>query len=374
MNPLRRSFLAGIPALAIAGGMQRVLAATQHPYLSAEVERVARDFRSNADLPTVLKGWAGTPVDSGGRFLNHEHLHNEDIWRLIDWQMAPSTARRDKKNDSFRLRVVQDESFLKADDDCLVWFGHASFFLRLGGISFFTDPVFGNIFMRDRLCSLPVSPAEIKDLDFVLLSHVHADHADRPSLRYLSKRNAQSHYLCGLGAADVIRDLNGAQNIQEAGWYQQYDTTHLSGGRSVEVYYLPARHWSRRGVFDENASLWGSYVIRAHNKTIFWGGDSGYGSQFAMVKQMFGTIDLAVIGSGAYKPEWFMAQNHTSPRAAVQAAEDMGAKRFIPMHYATFDLADEAPGDPVRELKAMRDKGGLNVAIEIPNVGEIVKI
>ncbi len=373
MNSLRRTFLAGIPALIMGGGSSRLWAESPHPLLGAEVSVQLGGFRSNAELPTILKGWEGTPVDKSGKFLNHEYVHDNSIWRVIDWQTAPSTARRDKKADSFRVRVVHDDSFLKTDDDCIVWFGHASFFLRVGGVSMFTDPVFGNIFMRDRLISLPVSPEYLKDLDFVFLSHVHADHADEASLRYINKRNAQSRYLCGLGAAEVIRDLNGAQHIQEAGWYQQYDTQ-LSGGRSVEIYYLPARHWSRRGVFDENAALWGSYVIRANGKTIFWGGDSGYGSQFKSVQQLFGPVDWAIIGAGAYKPEWFMGQNHTSPRGAIQAARDMAAKNFIPMHYGTFDLADEAPGDTVRELEAMRSAGTAGTTIHIPNVGEIVKI
>ncbi|GAB1372402.1 hypothetical protein MASR1M45_24640 [Candidatus Kapaibacterium sp.] len=60
--------------------------------------------------------------------------------------------------------------------------------------------------------------------------------------------------------------------------------------------------------------------------------------------------DIAIIGIGAYQPEWFMAPHHIGPKDGLMAAGEMNAKRLIPMHYGTFDLSDEPIGNPHREI------------------------
>lgn len=92
-------------------------------------------------------------------------------------------------------------------------------------------------------------------------------------------------------------------------------------------------------------------MIQGRGKTVYLGGDSGYGSHFGDVGKVFSSIDYFIGGIGAYKPEFFMGQSHTSPSDALRAFGDTGAKRMIPMHYGTFDLSDEPPGDPIRVLK-----------------------
>jgi L-ascorbate metabolism protein UlaG (beta-lactamase superfamily) len=58
----------------------------------------------------------------------------------------------------------------------------------------------------------------------------------------------------------------------------------------------------------------------------------------------------------------------------VRAADDMGARTFIPMHYGTFELGDESVGEPVRILESIRDSGRAKTAIRIPRVGERVLV
>ncbi|MFM8437943.1 MAG: MBL fold metallo-hydrolase [Candidatus Kapaibacterium sp.] len=389
MDITRRNILTGLGAAAVgsiaapawARGLgkemrvhQDVFRAEATPYLSKAIADRTWGFDSNPRLPTILSTWKGTPKDSAGRYLNNEFPHDDDVFRLLEWQLYGESTRAAKAADTYRVRVDRDDTVLKRDEDCIVWLGHATFYIRIGGIRILTDPVFGNIFVRNRLCSLPFSPADIKDLDVVLLSHVHQDHADPPSMSYLRHRNAQTQYLCGLGAGELIGDWTGSRRIQEAGWFQQYDMTGVTKDRNVEIFYLPARHWSRRGLFDANQQLWGSFVIRANGKTIFWGGDSGYGSHFKIVRELFGDVDVCIAGVGAFKPEWFMAQNHTSPASAVRAADDMGARMFIPMHYGTFELGDESVGEPVRILESIRDSGCAKTSIRIPRVGERVML
>jgi L-ascorbate metabolism protein UlaG (beta-lactamase superfamily) len=116
--------------------------------------------------------------------------------------------------------------------------------------------------------------------------------------------------------------------------------------------------------------LWGAYVFRTKNKTIYYGGDSGYGNHFADAKKLFSTIDIAILGVGAYKPEWFMHPNHISPQDAVKAFHDLGAKTFIPMHYGTFDISDEPVGEPARLLKELEKNKAINGELKLLDLGE----
>lgn len=74
---------------------------------------------------------------------------------------------------------------------------------------------------------------------------------------------------------------------------------------------------------------------------------------------------------GAYKPPYIMKNNHTSPSEAVNAFHDLGGKVFVPMHYGTFDLSDEPPGEPVRMVQDMIAKGLIKGETKFLDVGEI---
>ena len=116
--------------------------------------------------------------------------------------------------------------------------------------------------------------------------------------------------------------------------------------------------------------LWGGFVIRAAGKTIYFMGDSGYGSHFKEIAKYFPAPDICIMGIGAYSPEWFMGPSHITPENAVKAFNEMGGKTFIPMHYGTFDLADEPFGEPLRKINALRPQ--INGELLTPAVGEIV--
>ena len=295
------------------------------------------------DLPF---DWKGTPVDHRGRFVNHEHPFINSFWELLKWQLMRNPQKEEKLKDTWRLDVLKDGSFLTDKTDYIVWLGHASFFIRLAGRSLLIDPVLFDLPLFKRRSELPVSPDHFKDLDYILVSHDHRDHCDARSLKLLASKNHQATFLTGLRLDALLKTFTTRQEIQAAGWYQNYKTT-----EDLQICYVPSRHWGRRYWSDTNCNLWGGFVIQGGGKTIYFGGDSGYGSHFREIGEVFPAIDYFVGGIGAYKPEFFMGQSHTSPTDALRAFEDTGAKWMIPMHYGTFDLSDEPVGDPIRVLK-----------------------
>jgi len=312
----------------------------------------SKEYIDNPDLSYVDLPfeWKGTPVDHRGRFVNHEHPFINSFRELIKWQLMRNPQKEEKIKDAWRLEIFRDDSFLEDKADCIVWLGHASFFIRIGGQSILVDPVLFDLPLIKRCSKLPVSPDRLRGLDYILVSHDHRDHCDAKSLKLLAENNPTATFLTGLRLDALLKTFTTTgQEIQAAGWYQEYHTD-----ESIRICYVPSRHWGRRYWSDTNCNLWGGFVIQGGGKTIYFGGDSGYGSHFGDMGKIFPSIDYFIGGIGAYKPEFFMGQSHTSPTDAVQAFEDTRAKWMIPMHYGTFDLSDEPLGDPVRVLKKAR--------------------
>jgi L-ascorbate metabolism protein UlaG (beta-lactamase superfamily) len=135
---------------------------------------------------------------------------------------------------------------------------------------------------------------------------------------------------------------------------------------------LPARHSSRRSVNDVNKRLWGAFVIKSKDKTIYYGGDSGYGSHYKEAGELYPDIDVALIGVGAYSPPWFMSPNHQDPQQAVQAFNDTRAKMMIPFHYGSFDMADEPLSEPENILRTLADENEIKQQLRIVKIGEAV--
>lgn len=85
-------------------------------------------------------------------------------------------------------------------------------------------------------------------------------------------------------------------------------------GREYKIFFVPACHWSGRGVADHFKRLWGGFVIvTPENKKIYYSGDTGYCEVFSEIGQHFGEIDLALIPIGAYKPRDFLQFQHIDP-------------------------------------------------------------
>src|SRR5690606_20163924 len=174
-----------------------------------------------AELPFE---WKGTPVDHRGRFVNHEHPFVNSFKELLRWQLMRNPQKEEKVKDTWRLDVVRDDSFLDDKADCIVWLGHASFFIRLACQSILIDPVLFDLPLIKRRSELPLAPDRLRGLDYILISHDHRDHCDAKSLKLLAANNPQATFLTGLGLDALLKTFTRGQEIQAAGWYQEYHT------------------------------------------------------------------------------------------------------------------------------------------------------
>jgi len=326
------------------------------------------EYLYNPVLPVVRPGWPGNPFNAG-QFQYLAAPFSPSWNKLLRWQLGPKPLRAEKKADTWRPQVYEDDSYLDRPDDMVVWLGHATFFIQLNGVRLLIDPVLSDLPFVPRFV-FPSYPIErIRNIDYLLLSHDHRDHCDKKTLQEVLRHNRPRKILTALRMREVVGSWVNGTPVEEAAWYQRYDTP-----EPIEIIFLPARHWCRRGLLDFNRRLWGSFLIRTDRATVYFGADSGYHTHFREIGELVSGIDLAVIGIGAYRPDFIMAEIHTSPAEALQAFLDLDAGRLLPMHYGTYDLSDEPISEPYREIQRLFAEAEMSERLVLPMVGQPVEV
>jgi len=242
---------------------------------------------------------------------------------------------------------------LPADDAWLAWLGHASFLLRLGGCTVAIDPVLSQRILGAGRRFTPPGLDRLPPLDLLLISHNHYDHLDAPTMRTLP-RDTPVMVPARLGRWFRRR---GFLSVTELDWWESVRCG------ALEVTFVPAHHWSRRGIFDHCATLWGGWVLTAPGGLrVYHTGDSAYGPFFAEIGSRYPGTDAAMLPIGAYAPRWFMRNMHMDPEEAVQAFQDLGARIMVPMHWGTFWLSREPALEPIQRTRTAWVGAGRNRA------------
>ena len=321
--------------------------------------------RTNPDLAVLKEGWTGNIV-ADGKFYDETSPRSVPLGDILKWQFDRKAQRTEKRSDTFRVQV-QPFDCSSMPENSIVWLGHASFMINAGGIRLITDPCFFNLPSGRRKVALPAPAGSLKPIRYMLVSHDHRDHFDKRSVRTLLDNNPNIEVLLPLGGSRLLGGKAfGGVARQEAGWWQEYKLKD-----NLRIIFLPAKHWGRRGLNDFNKTLWGSFLIIAGDTKIFFAGDTAYdGRIFKEIKELFGEMDICLFPIGAYSPPFIMQKAHANPEEAVRAFLDLGGKRLIPMHYGTYDLSDEPPGEPVARLLECADKARIGERIEVLAVGQ----
>lgn len=226
-----------------------------------------------------------------------------------------------------------------------VWIGHATYLMNNGDVTILTDPIFSERASPvswagpERLIPPAMTVDQLPSIDVVVISHNHYDHFDLPSLKALQKNNPEMLILVPQGDKDLL-DSQGLANVSEFRWWQNILL------KQTEFTFTPVQHWSGRGITGRNTSLWGGWFMKGPSLSLYHAGDTGYSKDFVMTRQRMGIPDVAFIPIGAYKPRWFMKNQHVNPAEAVQVALDLQVPRSFGMHWGTFILTDEAIEEP----------------------------
>ncbi|MEJ2678679.1 MAG: MBL fold metallo-hydrolase, partial [Gemmatimonadota bacterium] len=165
-------------------------------------------------------------------------------------------------------------------------------------------------------------------------------------------------------------EKRGVRDVVELDWWAEASLE--TGDGRLDLMALPAQHWTRRKPWDGYDRLWAAWRIRDDDRSVLFGGDSGYFAGYADIGRRAGPFGVTMLPIGAYAPRWFMRLAHMDPEEAVRAYRDLGgAGDFVAMHWATFRLSDEAPLEPPERLRTAWAAAGLPPDdLWIPRIGE----
>jgi L-ascorbate metabolism protein UlaG (beta-lactamase superfamily) len=241
----------------------------------------------------------------------------------------------------------------------ITWIGHATFLLQLNGVNILTDA-----HLTERASPLSfagpkrvVPPAlsfeQLPHIDAVVISHNHYDHLDRGTVRRLAAQTGGSpRFFVPLGLKAWF-EAEGIVDVSELDWWDEAEY------KGLKLVLTPVQHWSARGLWDRDKTLWGGWVVEQPGFRFFFTGDTGYSADFKDIGEHFGGFDLTAIPIGAYEPRWFMSIMHVNPEEAVRIHQDLRARYSVAMHWGTFILTDEPLDEPPVKLAQARTAAGV---------------
>ncbi|WP_378956701.1 MBL fold metallo-hydrolase [Pelosinus sp. sgz500959] len=271
---------------------------------------------------------------------------------------------------SIPVKKLNLDDLLNSKQPKVVWFGHSTAFMQIGGKTILCDPIFSNLFWFFSIFTgkrfteqLPLVPQEFPEIDVVLLSHDHYDHMDYHSIMAIKDK---VHRFCvphGVGtwlrrwgiANEKITELSYGETLCDA---------------ELTFTCTPNQHFSGRGLFDRNKTLWCSWVITSKKVNVFFSGDGAYGPHFKEIGDQYGPFDLTLMECG--QAIEFSRQIHMTPEKVVRAQIDLQGQLMLPIHWGMFSQSNTEWTHQVERL--LREAEMRTIKVATPIIGEIVTI
>ena len=252
----------------------------------------------------------------------------------------------------------------------LIWFGHSTFLLQMNNKTILIDPMFGDVpaphpMLGSKRFSkeLPIEIEKLPKIDAIILSHDHYDHLDYGSIMKLKSKVEKFYTPLGVGVHLQEWGIE-KERITELDWWEE------STFDDLIFRCTPAQHFSGRGINDRGNTLWSSWIIQSKTENIFFSGDSGYAPHFKEIGRKYGPFDFAMIECGQYNELW--PTIHMFPEETAQAAVDINAKKFMPIHWGAFKLAQHTWTDPIERVSNKAKE--LDITLVSPKIGEPIRL
>lgn len=255
--------------------------------------------------------------------------------------------------------------------DSITWLGHASFLIKVAGVTILTDPFLTEFASPiswagpRRFVDPGISLQSLPQIDIIIVSHSHYDHLDDLTVRSLNNKDS-IQIVVPLGLKYFFLD-RGFSKVVELDW-EEYVTV-----ENVKFTALPSVHDSARSTSDHNETLWASWAIEGLKKKILFIGDTGYSETiFKNIGNEYKQFDFVIVPIGAYAPRNLMWMSHVTPEEAVAIGRDVHANALIASHWGTVSsLSDEPMFEPPKRFnKAGKDSNFSDQLLWVMKIGE----
>jgi L-ascorbate metabolism protein UlaG (beta-lactamase superfamily) len=292
------------------------------------------------------QGWTDPAFYDGTRFRQPEPLQTG----FADWLRREGIARgawrafTDAPPGPAPPRCVEDGRLR------VTFVNHSTVLIQMDGWNVLTDPTWAErsapLVGSHRRRPPGVRFEDLPPVDVVLVSHDHHDHMDLPTLERLQAA-WQPRLYTGLGNAAFL-ERHGIHAAGQLDWWQSVPI-----GNGLVLTAVPARHMSGRSLFGRDRRLWCGFVLSGPSGSVYFAGDTGWGSLFAPIAEAFPNLRLALLPIGGFQPAWYMREQHMGPEDAVAAHRLLGAGTSVPIHFGTFPNAADGELEPAAALRAV---------------------
>lgn len=317
-------------------------------------------INTDVELPNSKKVFKNTEVEYQSSL--------GDVFRIAKMFM---TAKRNipEPVKPIPVKPISQQQLLAGNEDVIYRLGHSTLLLRLSGEFVLIDPVFGERVSPvswmgpKRFHQPPINIAQLPELKAVVISHDHYDHLEVDAIKALKDKTA--NFVTPLNVGERLKSWGIKESkITQLDWWQSVSFD------SLTFTAAPAQHFSGRGLFDKDKTLWAGWAIKSQHSDVFYTGDTGYFDGFKQIGERLGPFDLTIVETGAYNDMWLPI--HMLPEQSVQAHVDLKGKAMMPVHNGTFDLSLHDWFEPLdRALVAANQH---QVELLTPIFGEAVSI
>ncbi len=265
-----------------------------------------------------------------------ENYRDGKFYNDGDFQIVRDTEQKDehimsskgtKPEMELPVKIPSYDGELQEDEVRVTWFGHSSLLLQMHGLNILIDPVFCersspvSFVGNKRFSHSPVEAGDLPHIDLLVLSHDHYDHLDYNVIKEIDEK--VDSYIVPIGVENHLERWGvEKKKIQNMAWWEETTVNGLTIGCTPAI----------------------------HDK--------------------YGDFDFIMTDCAQYDVNW--PEVHMFPEAAVQAAQTLGAKVTMPIHWGAFTLANHAWDDSAERFVAAGEQAGLQIVT--PQIGETMKL
>jgi len=222
----------------------------------------------------------------GRRFYNPDAPQARGFLDVLQWKLSS----RPEPSPEFISDVERSTPPRRVESSELriTLVNHSTLLIQQRASNILTDPIWSeraspvSWLGPKRRRTAGVRMDDLPDIDAVLISHNHYDHLDLRTLRLLAARGGR---LLRSEKIEPVHELDWGESVTTSG---------------INIHCVPALHFSARGIFDRNKTLWCGYTIEFPERLVYFAGDTGFGNHFAQIREKFGSPQLALLPIGAY--------------------------------------------------------------------------